>query len=1041
MEPLGAPHPLRPRRTRAPRAARTAVAVFRALEAAPIGLVVFDRALRFVHVNPWMARLNQLAPGAHLGRTMRELFPGFAREVARTEARIRAVLETGRPAVFSGSYADPAEQRHDWMATYFPVRLASGEIHCACGVIADVTADREREATLARARRDAERTSRRLGYLQDVTAALAAAEDPAAVAEVVVDRVRPLVGAAAATMRVVRGDALELLAASGDLQVPAALRAVPLRAGYPVAAAVSRAEPIWLEDRAALEARFPEALEASGSAQAMGVAPLTAHGRSIGSIAFVFDRPQAFDLEDRAFLLAAAEQSAQALDRALAHEAERTSRHLAQRATHRLARLQALTASLAGASTVGEVATVLVHGSRTALGAQTAVTYVLEPGTSTLVLAAALGAADSHRRQLGTLPLDAPAPAAHAARTGEALWLSTPAELRAAFPGFGAIAPYAGEIGALAALPLRARGEVLGALGFAFGAARTFEADDRDLLSSVADQCAQALDRARLLDAERDARAGERRAAERLERLQEITAALSAARTPAEVAATMIERVHPLVRAAAFLVHAVAPDGAHLRLLGCRGVSVDPASLERLPLDGPLPPCRAAATGASIWIETREEAHAAVASAWNDRRRGALAALPLRAGGRVLGSFSFSFDAPHRFDEAERRFLESVAEQCGVALDRSRLLEEAYQAREEAERARQSAERSREEAERARSLFDGILENAPLGIGFLDRELRFQQVNRRLAELNGLPVEAHLGKTPRELLPGLPIDDVERAWRRVAETGEPVEDVEIQGETPAAPGRRVWLASWYPVRAGGATIGYGVLVREVTREREAQAFERHVVGVVGHDLRNPLSAIVTATKLLLRPGAPSDPARLLGRISASAARIEEIIRTLLDFANVRGGGGVPLRRGPHDLAEIAREVAEECTLAHPGRQVLCAGEGDCTGNWDPGRIGQLLTNLVSNALQHGPEDQPVHVRWRGLAREVVLEVANAGRPIPPEIVPRLFEPFQRGDDARRGGLGLGLFIARAIVAAHGGRIEVRSGEPEGTVFSVRLPRE
>ena len=389
MEPLGAPHPLRPRRARAPRAARTAVAVFRALEAAPIGLVVFDRALRFVHVNPWMARVNQLAREAHLGRTMRELFPGFAREVARTEARIRSVLETGRPAVFSVTASDSADHRHDWMATYFPVRLASGEIHCACGIIADITADREREAALARARSDAERTSRRLGDLQDVTAALAAAEDPAAVAEVVVDRVRPLVGAAAATMRVVRGDALELLAASRDFQVPASLRSVPLRAGYPVAAAVSRGEPIWLVDRAALEARFPEALEASGTAQAIGVVPLSAHGRSIGSIAFVFDRPQAFDLEDRAFLLAAAEQSAQALDRALAHESERTSRHLAQRATHRLARLQALTAALSGASTVGEVATVLVNGSRTTLGAQTAVTYVLEPATSTLVLAAA----------------------------------------------------------------------------------------------------------------------------------------------------------------------------------------------------------------------------------------------------------------------------------------------------------------------------------------------------------------------------------------------------------------------------------------------------------------------------------------------------------------------------------------------------------------------------------------------------------------------------------------------------------------------------
>ena len=414
--------------------ARAAVAVFRALEAAPLGLVVFDRELRFVHVNAWMARVNDLTREAHLGHTMRELFPRFPRQVARTEARIGRCSRPAAPRCF-GDLHRADDRRHDWMATYFPVRLASGEIHCVCGIIADVTADREREATLARARRAAERTSRRLGYLQDVTAALAASKDPATVAGVVVDRVRPLVGAAAATLRVVRGDALEFLAASGRLQVPAHLRSVPLGAAYPVAAAVSRGEPIWLEDRAALEARFPEALEAFGSAEALGVVPLTAHGRSIGSIAFVFESPQAFDLEDRAFLLAAAAQSAQALDRALANAAERTSRHLAQRATHRLARLQAITAALSGASTVEEVATVLVHGSRATLGAQTAVTYVLERATSTLSLVAALGAADSHRSQLGTLPLDAPAPAAYAARTGEAIWLPTRAELRAAFPG------------------------------------------------------------------------------------------------------------------------------------------------------------------------------------------------------------------------------------------------------------------------------------------------------------------------------------------------------------------------------------------------------------------------------------------------------------------------------------------------------------------------------------------------------------------------------------------------------------------------------
>jgi PAS domain S-box-containing protein len=853
---MGTLHPPEPEGSAAHRPGEgpTAAAVFDALAGAPIGLAVFDRALRFVHLNAWMADANGLAESAHLGRTLGEVFPTHPEAVALVESRIRSVLATRQPTTFSVAATVAGGDRREWVATYFPIVGVSGAIDGACGIVIDVTADRAREAAEARARDEAERTARRLGYLQDVTAALGRAQDPADVAEVVVDRARRHAGAVAAVFRVLRGGTLELVAASGDFELPTRFFSVPLDADAPVSAAVRRGEPVWLEDRDAVEARFPAAA-ATFDGDAMAVLPLSAYGRPIGALSFAFREPQAFDPDHRAFLLALATQAAQALDRALVHAAERASHEAARRATDRLARLL------------------------------------------------------------------------------------------------------------------------------------------------------------------------------------EITAALSASRTPAEIARTITERVHAVVGAAASAVYALEAGGTHLRLVGTRGADSRAGRFQRVPLDAPLPVCRAAHAGEPIWLETAEgvrEAFPALASIPVSRERAAVVCLPLRVEGRVVGAFGFTFDAPRRFEEAERAFFLSVAEQCAVALDRARLLD--------AEReARAAAERAHEEAERARALLDAIVENAPVGIGFFDRDLRYQRVNPKLAEMNGLPIEAHLGKRPRDVLPGLPNDQIEAVWRRVVETGEPIEDVEIAGDTPGA-GRRIWLESWYPVRSEGEIVGVGSLVRDVTREREAEEFQRHVMGIVGHDLRNPLSAIAIATKLLGRAGLPSAPAALVARIAASAARTDEIVRSLLDFARVRSGTGVPLSCRPCDLADIARAVVEECRLAHPGSRVECGGEADCTGEWDPDRIAQLLTNLVSNALQHGPEGAPISVRWRCTVDEVVAEVANAGPSIPADVVPLLFQPFRRGEPSRPGGLGLGLFIAQAIAAAHGGRIDVRSREPDGTVFSVRLPR-
>ncbi|PTL75683.1 PAS domain S-box protein [Vitiosangium sp. GDMCC 1.1324] len=224
--------------------------------------------------------------------------------------------------------------------------------------------------------------------------------------------------------------------------------------------------------------------------------------------------------------------------------------------------------------------------------------------------------------------------------------------------------------------------------------------------------------------------------------------------------------------------------------------------------------------------------------------------------------------------------------------------------------------------------------------------------------------------------------------------------------------------------------------------QEAIRVREDVVAMVSHDLRNPLNAItLAATALLKREDVSSRTTKAVSRIFAAADRASRMIRELLDFTQARVGG-IPIHPRPLDLHEHVRRVVEEVQLAWPERRIEFQASGDGWGQWDEGRLAQVVTNLVGNALQHGQADLPVRVSIRGGPSDVVLEVHNDGPPIPPELLPNLFEPYRRGTEPseRRGSLGLGLYISRQIILGHGGTVEVHSTVEDGTTFTVRLPR-
>jgi PAS domain S-box-containing protein len=225
--------------------------------------------------------------------------------------------------------------------------------------------------------------------------------------------------------------------------------------------------------------------------------------------------------------------------------------------------------------------------------------------------------------------------------------------------------------------------------------------------------------------------------------------------------------------------------------------------------------------------------------------------------------------------------------------------------------------------------------------------------------------------------------------------------------------------------------------------REAVRVREDVVAIVSHDLRNPLNAIsLSASTLIKREELDERTAKAATRIYAAADRAHRLIRDLLDFTQARVGG-IPVSPRLVAPGELARQVVEEIQSAYPERRLELRVEEEVRVNADPDRLAQVMANLIGNAVQHSPGGTTVLavVRWEG--DRMLFAVHNEGAPIPADHLPVLFEPFQRGRETSAGAggsLGLGLFISRQIVEAHGGRIEVRSAAGEGTTFTVWLPR-
>ena len=222
-------------------------------------------------------------------------------------------------------------------------------------------------------------------------------------------------------------------------------------------------------------------------------------------------------------------------------------------------------------------------------------------------------------------------------------------------------------------------------------------------------------------------------------------------------------------------------------------------------------------------------------------------------------------------------------------------------------------------------------------------------------------------------------------------------------------------------------------------------YRDQTLGILGHDLRNPLSAMMTASTMLL------DAERLDAHTVKTAARVlhraanrmNRMVEDLLDLTRTRSGASIPVTPMPMDLEPLCRQMVAELAATHSGGGLRLTVRGNLRGRWDPDRLSQVISNLLRNAIQHGSSSEPIDLILEDHGAEVLMSVHNCGRAIPLGAQTRIFEPMVRhvGNEGLDAGVGLGLYIASQVVLAHHGTLTVMSSDAEGTTFTARLPRE
>lgn len=830
--------------------------------------------------------------------------------------------------------------------------------------------------------------------------------------------------------------------------------------------------------------RYKAYIERYGVSSVLAVPLRTSEG-PIGVLFLARDEGgEPYTEDDQGLLVELAARTAQAVENARLYQAEHDARRAAEHAAWRMGILQGLTATLASARNQAEVVRFSIRHSVDALGAKGGAIALVDEPSGDLQVVGSLGYPKALIRTWKRFPMSLKSPMTDAIKQLAPIALGSADEVSRAYPKLGEDKRSRNQ--AFIAIPLINEGRAIGVLGLTFSERRLFPQDDRDFVMAVGSQCAQAMERVRLYEAQQAARRAAEHAFRRTESLQGVTSALADCRSGREVALVAVREGRKAMDADAAWLAMLDSSRHSLRVLAREGYRDEAVERwEEIPLDLSTPVTHAALKGRPFWYSTLEamyKDYPLLRDAIDDQFQG-LAGIPLHGKDHSVGVLCLSFREVREFNAADRSFISSLAQQCALAFERTRLTEETdgYNRRLKA-----LAAATAEFAEAALDVdkLAGTIARCVgdlIGDGCVVRLLEpSAQVYRQAAvydpDPNRQAAILELGSADQPAGQGIS--------RVLEETGQPILMPTVGPDELsriAEPYRSyitknpIYSFMAAPLQSRGRLIGtigvssmspdrkYGptdqqFLVELADRAAlamdNAQLFAQsehaliarnRFLSMASHELKTPITSVKGYTQLLLRraeEGADKSTAEVLSVIDSEADRMTRLINELLDIARIERGR-LEFELEPVDLNEAVRDsISNVAMTAGDFDFNLRAVTSEAVVIGDRMRLEQVVTNMLTNAVRYSRDLRRADITLTTSNGNAQIEVKDYGIGIPGDQQSNVFDLFFRGSNLgseAHGGMGLGLFICNAIVREHGGAITIDSREGEGSTFTINIP--
>lgn len=814
-------------------------------------------------------------------------------------------------------------------------------------------------------------------------------------------------------------------------------------------------------------ARGPEhlAIIRSLGLQSYIVAPLVARGEVIGIINFfVAESQRRYSERDLALAIEIANRASIAIDNARLFEAEQRARREAEEAADRTRRLQEITVAFSEASSSRQVTEILLREGIASLSAAGGILALLNEGTEGFSVAGALGFGDQIVRGRGGSLAPERTPIADALRSGKPVRVAAHEELAERYPHL-ADDPVAAR-GACCVLPLIVDGRVIGALYVAFDGTRHLSEHEESFALALTRQSAQALERTRLYEAERRARAEADAAARRSAFLAEASKVLAGS-LDVETTAKMLSRLAVPALADLCIVDLIRTDGSfHPPVVSARDRERE--DLVRA-IHAPRSGGHAVADGFRSVIRTGQPelgSDLTQLEAGDDRRRilerlglDSYVCVPLEVRDEILGTITLAVSGGYRrYDDNDLALVEDLAARVAMAIDNARLYRMAQEELVERKRTERALVRSN-------ARFLRLFESNVIGIIVTNLDGSITEANDAFLAMIGYSRE-DLREGNILWLKMTPATYYVQERRAVVESRATGAFTPFEKEFVRRDGSKV------PVMIGGATLGEEgeeficfvvdltdrkraeqergeLLRREQSARKEAETANRlkdEFLATVSHELRTPLNAILGWVQLL-RGGDLDEAtaARALETIERNAKAQTQIIEDILDVSRIVSGK-LRLEMLPVHLPAAINGAIDAVRLAAEAKQISMEvddGAGTPPIMGDAQRLQQIVWNLLCNAIKFTPEGGHVRVEVINHRRNAEIRVVDDGKGIPGEFLPYVFDRFRQADGSNtrpHGGLGLGLAIVRHLVELHGGSVSAHSnGYGTGATFVVNLP--